>query len=130
MNVFLPPVYGIQELTSENNLIRQIAVPATPRDGQLANFTGGRVQGHVLVSDGFPELLIVPARTRIGGYIDIRAVVVLVGQPRHVARCENLFEHDDSLLWPGRISPAKQEGNRLAWSEAFGEEVCGDLVHV
>ena len=65
MNVFLPPVYSIQELTPTNNLIRQIGVPATPREGQLANYTGDRVRGHILVSHGLPELLIVPARTRI-----------------------------------------------------------------
>jgi hypothetical protein len=65
MNVFLPPVYSIQELTPTNNLIRQISMPAARREGQLANYTGDRVRGHILVSDGLPELLIVPVRTRI-----------------------------------------------------------------
>src|ERR1700722_5289823 len=64
MNVFLPPVYSIQESTPTNNLIRQIGAPAASREGQLANYTGDRVRGHLLVSDGLPELLIVPARTR------------------------------------------------------------------
>jgi superfamily II DNA or RNA helicase len=65
MNVFLPPVYGIYEFTPANNLIRQIAVPAAHRDGQLANYTSDRIQGHLLISGGQPELLVVPARTRI-----------------------------------------------------------------
>ena|ERR1700722_2725253 len=65
MEVLLPPVFSIEESTPTNNLIRQIGVPAAPREGQLANYTGDRVRGHILVTDGLPELLIVPARTRI-----------------------------------------------------------------
>ena len=65
MEVLLPPVLSIQELTPTGNRIRQIGVPATRREGRLANYTGDRVQGHILISDGLPELLIVPARTRI-----------------------------------------------------------------
>jgi hypothetical protein len=65
MEVLLPPVFSIQESTPTNNLIRQIGVPAARREGQLANYTGDRVRGHILVSDGLPELLIIPARTRI-----------------------------------------------------------------
>ncbi len=65
MNVYLPPVYTIQELTPTNNSIRQIGVPATTREGQLENYTADHVRGYILVSDGLPELLIVPARTRI-----------------------------------------------------------------
>jgi 2,4-dienoyl-CoA reductase-like NADH-dependent reductase (Old Yellow Enzyme family) len=64
MEVLLPPVFSIQESTPTNNLIRQIGVPAARREGQLANYTGDRVRGHILVSDGLPELLIVPARTK------------------------------------------------------------------
>ena len=64
MEVLLPPVFSIQESTPTNNFMRQIGVPAARREGQLANYTGDRVRGHILVSDGLPELLIIPARTR------------------------------------------------------------------
>lgn len=64
MEVLLPPVFSIQESTPTSNLIRQIGVPASRREGQLANYTGDRVRGHLLVSEGLPELLIVPSRTR------------------------------------------------------------------
>jgi superfamily II DNA or RNA helicase len=65
MTIFLPPVYSIQEFTRTNNLVRQIGVPATAREGQPANYTGDRVRGHIFVTDGLPELLIVPPRTRV-----------------------------------------------------------------
>jgi superfamily II DNA or RNA helicase len=65
MNIFLPPVYSIQELTQGNNLVRQIDIPATAREGALVNYTGDRIRGHILVTEGLPELLIVPGQARI-----------------------------------------------------------------
>ena len=76
------------------------------------------------------DLLAAACMERIGGDIDVCAVVILEVEPSHIAWRENLFERDDTLLRAGRIFPANQERNRFAGSETAGKKVGGDLIHM
>jgi hypothetical protein len=51
---------------------------------------------------------------RIGSDVDVRAVVVLIAQPREIARRERLLQPDDALRRRRGLLLA-EESNRLSW---------------
>ncbi len=57
---------------------------------------------------------------RIGSDIDVRAIVVLVAQPREIARRDGLLKRHDALHRRSWVLSAEQESNRLSWVEASG----------
>jgi superfamily II DNA or RNA helicase len=64
VRVLLPAVYGIDEVSTSNDPIRQLALTAIERQGTLATFTHERLRGYMLVNGTDPDILIVPAGTR------------------------------------------------------------------
>src|SRR6185437_7077036 len=71
------------------------------------------------------------ARTkRIGSDIDIVAtMLVLVGEPRHIRRLQNLLQSHDPLCGSCGILSAKQDRNGLFRGETTSEETDSYLTH-
>ena len=63
----------------------------------------------------------------IGRHIDVGPCSVLVREPTEIARRERTFQRHYSLLRRYGVFTPKQKRNRLARSEATGEEICGDV---
>jgi hypothetical protein len=57
---------------------------------------------------------------RIGSNVDVRAVVVLVAQPREIARRDHLLKPDDTLRRRRGLFLAEENGDCLSWVEASG----------
>src|SRR5208282_3489390 len=64
---------------------------------------------------------------RIGSHIDVRADRVLMSEPAEVTRRKRTLQGNNALKNPGRILASKKQRNRLARSEATGEEVGGNI---
>ena len=65
VNLFLPAVFSIDELTPAGNPIQQIRECARTAEGNLATFTREKLRGHIFSSSsGGEEILLVPIKSK------------------------------------------------------------------